>query len=358
MFLGKSKKIGERVMKKILLWGMVTLLCLMLAGFSVLAGCKEETATGEALEEAPEVVEEVGEEETDKESVKFVYATDIMDPWDTDHADEITRQAEDRGWELFLYNAEYDLERKISQMEEAITINPDVMGVLITDDVGLGPPIQKVAEAGIPVVGMAGILEEEYRPYLTASVIGSSYHQGEAAAELVYQGLVELYGEDLDGIQGTVLQGLWEMLLSKERDEGFKTKIEELIPGVTILDSQIATWEKGKALDITETWLATYDKIDFIFAANDGMALGAVEAVDAGGKLDSTIIVGVDGVNDALLEIKAGRLYGTVAYSPVNAAAAVVATAEKIVNGEEVEFLNILPNPKIWAENVDEFLSE
>ena len=126
---------------------------------------------------------------------------------------------------------------------------------------------------------------------------------------------------------------------------------------VEVLDVQVGNWDQAQGLTITETWLTNFPQIDGIAAANDGMALGAVEAADEAGRLDEIIIVAVDATQEALVSISEGRQYGTVLQDPVGAALLVYQVAEQILAGEEPEFVNLLPAPQISPDNVDEYLN-
>lgn len=97
-----------------------------------------------------------------------------------------------------------------------------------------------------------------------------------------------------------------------ERYEGFQKALKEN-PDVELLDMQVADWNPQKALNITETWLAKFNEVDGIWCANDGMALGAIQALKAKGLNGKVKVCGVDGVSGALEAIEAGDMVCTVA---------------------------------------------
>ena len=80
--------------------------------------------------------------------------------------------------------------------------------------------------------------------------------------------------------------------------------------------SQTANWERARAYTVAENLLQAHPQLVGIFAANDEMALGALEAVAAAGRLDSMRIIGFDAVPDAITNIRSGRLLGSVAQFP------------------------------------------
>lgn len=100
------------------------------------------------------------------------------------------------------------------------------------------------------------------------------------------------------------------------REAGFRKALEEY-PEITCVDMQVASWSQQDALEITETWLASYaDSIDGIFSANDMQALGAIEALKEYGLEGKVKVVGIDGVSEALQAIKDGNLVSTVYLNP------------------------------------------
>lgn len=113
---------------------------------------------------------------------------------------------------------------------------------------------------------------------------------------------------DAMGGQGGIiaLQGILDNVASKQRFEGLNNALKDA-PGITLLDQQTANWSRTEALSVTQTLLAKHgDQVKGIWAANDEMALGALEALKAAG-LEGTIpIVGFDAVPQALDEIKSG----------------------------------------------------
>ncbi|MCP4362031.1 MAG: sugar ABC transporter substrate-binding protein [Chloroflexi bacterium] len=108
------------------------------------------------------------------------------------------------------------------------------------------------------------------------------------------------------------LQGMLGNDSAVERYVGLQKALEEN-PGIELVDTQVADWSPQKALTITETWLAKYSDIDGIWCANDGMALGVIQALKAK-KLNGAIkTVGVDGVSEAIRAIENGDMVATVA---------------------------------------------
>ena len=127
--------------------------------------------------------------------------------------------------------------------------------------------------------------------------------------------LVNQLGADASG-PVLVIEGLSGNVTGQKRASGFSDKLGELAPGLEVVASLPGDWDRGKAANITNDILTSHPDLVAIFAANDGMALGAVETVYAAGKGGDVIVIGVDGNSDAVKSIKAGRLNASVAQLP------------------------------------------
>lgn len=89
-------------------------------------------------------------------------------------------------------------------------------------------------------------------------------------------------------------------------------------PGVELLDFQAADWNETKAFEITQAWLTRFgDKIKGVWAANDGMGIGALEALRQEGLDGKVKVTGIDGIDAAVAAVKSGEFAGTVAWDPL-----------------------------------------
>jgi ribose transport system substrate-binding protein len=93
---------------------------------------------------------------------------------------------------------------------------------------------------------------------------------------------------------------------------GFQAALKEY-PDIQMLDMQVASWSQDQAMSFTQTWLATYDDIGAIWAANDTMGLGAIEALKLEGKNGKILVNGCDGIAAAYEAIEAGDMACTIA---------------------------------------------
>ncbi len=119
---------------------------------------------------------------------------------------------------------------------------------------------------------------------------------------------------------------------------------------------QTANWRTDEALKIVENWLQSGTTINAIVANNDGMALGALKAVEDAKLLDKIKIYGLDATPDALAAVKDGRLTATISQSTTEQGRTAMETAYKIVKGESVAPGILVSFTLITKENVANFI--
>jgi len=131
-----------------------------------------------------------------------------------------------------------------------------------------------------------------------------------------------------------ILEGVMGSPPSTDRVAGFKQELAKILPQAKVVASISAEWDRLRALTITADTLAKTPDLNAVFAANDVMALGAIEAIRAAGKTNQIIVVGVDGVPDARKAILAGRMTASITQLPYLIGKRSVQIATKSVNGQ------------------------
>ncbi len=149
----------------------------------------------------------------------------------------------------------------------------------------------------------------DFNPNYVAHISFSGVPYGKAMAET----LIKAMG----GKGGIVaLGGIESNVPAIERKAGLEQALKEH-PDVKLLDLQVANWQATVALEKTNAWLTQFgDKIGGIWAANDDMALAAVEALRADGRAGKVPVTGIDGIKLAVEAILKGEMVGTVAWDP------------------------------------------
>ena len=142
-------------------------------------------------------------------------------------------------------------------------------------------------------------------------------------AHLSYDGVA--YGEEaasklfeaMGGKGGVVaLGGIFSNVPAIERKAGLDAALKKY-PGIQLLDFQVADWNSQKAFPIMQAWMTRFNsKIKGVWAANDDMALGALEALRAEGLAGQIPVTGMDGTQPGLAAIKVGELIASVDWDP------------------------------------------
>jgi ribose transport system substrate-binding protein len=134
---------------------------------------------------------------------------------------------------------------------------------------------------------------------------------------------------ELEGIAGTSA--------ARDRGQGFNDYMSSECSGVEIIARQTANFNRGEGLSVFENILQAEPVIDGVFAHNDEMILGAIEAAKAAGRDDEIIFVGFDAVDDAVAAVDAGDLAATIAQQPAVMGQLGVETAVIFLNGGTVD---------------------
>lgn len=258
------------------------------------------------------------------------------------------KEAERQGVELITVAPKdhTDFEGQIAILENFVQRGVDAIIMGVVDKAAVVPGQLRANEAGIPIVILNQINPQpgnvEIASYIGGSGIGGGMLLGQWTVDTFKEANVVI----IEGIPG---EG------SNERIDGW-TVITKYYPQIKILGSQIANWDEGKAMEVMENFLEAYPDIDYVFAANDSMALGAITAAKGAGRLSEIKFSGYDATLEALQSIKKGELTSTVIQPTKEQGEWGVQTAIKLAKGETVPFRQRVPINLITQENVDEFL--
>ena len=145
--------------------------------------------------------------------------------------------------------------------------------------------------------------------------------------------------------------------VAQQRSEGFNSVIAEN-PDMEIVACQVADFDRAKAMSVMENILQANPEIDGLYAANDEMLLGALEAMDAAGRTDDIVKVGCDAIDDTLEAIKDKRVEATIAEPPFFLGKAILNTAYDYLEGKEVEAHVVLDNQLVTQDTVDSLVTK
>ena len=187
---------------------------------------------------------------------------------------------------------------QMSQIEDAIIKRPGAVVFIPVDSKAMVPGIEKLNAANIPVVNIT----DQVLGGQSISFMGCD--ESNLSLNTARYLLQKMNGKG----NVIILEGVGGSQNSANRVGGYKKALTEF-PNVKLLASQPANFQRVQALQVTENLLQSYSQIDGILAANDAMALGAIEALDAAKR--KALVVGLNGTKEAIDSIKEGKLLAT-----------------------------------------------
>lgn len=253
--------------------------------------------------------------------------------------------AEGKPFELQCADAMGDSTKQLGDADTFIAAGVDVLIINPIDSSAVVPAVKAANEANIPVV-LAGVKANDGKYiYVGSRDYEAGHMQGEYLATTLPDNAKVLYLAGTSGAQHSV-----------ERHDGFLDALAEAGRGdVEILAELDANYEMAKGMQFTEDWIQKYPQFDAIVAANDSMALGAVEALKGANRLEGVQVSGIDGLKEAYAAIKAGEMVQTILQNAPGQAEAAYGVALKLKNGETVDDEVIVPFESVIADNVDQY---
>lgn len=292
-------------MKKIT--GILLIVCLAFG----LTGCNAITIDGEG-----EAMESVG-----NGSIGLSVST-LNNPFFVSLAEGAKAAAEEKGVSLAIADAGDDSAKQQNDIEDLISKNVSVLIVNPVDSDAVAPAVQNAISKGIRVISVDRVVNGVEVDCQIAS-------DNVAGAKMATEYLIEQIGE---GAKVAELQGVPGASATIDRGAGFHEAADETLD---VVASQSANFDRAEGMAVMENVLQSDGSIQGVFAHNDEMALGALQAIAATGK--DIKVVGFDATDDAVNEVKAGKMLATVAQKPELMGETAILTAIRLIAGEEVE---------------------
>lgn len=233
--------------------------------------------------------------------------------------------------DLVFADAQQKQENQIKAIRNFIDMGVDVIAFPPVVETGWEAVLTECKEAGIPVILVDRGVDESCADLYATQISSDFIWEGAQAADMV--------GELLGGSGKVVeLEGTVGASAANERKQGFDDELAAKYPDIEIVASQTGDFTRALGKEVMESFLKSYDDIDAVFAHNDDMALGAIEAIkEAGLKPGVDIkVVGCDGVKAAFEAMVAGEMNGTVECNPC-LAEQVFDAAAKLKAGETLD---------------------
>lgn len=234
----------------------------------------------------------------------------------------IEKEAKKRGMKVIIVDAQNDSSKQTSDVEDLIQQGVDALLINPTDSSAISTAVESANAVGVPVVTIDRSAEQGKVETLVAS---DNVKGGEMAAAFIADKLGK-------GAKVAELEGVPGASATRERGSGFHNIADQKLQVVT---KQSADFDRTKGLTVMENLLQGHPDIQAVFAHNDEMALGALEAINSSGK--DILVIGFDGNKDALASIKDGKLSATVAQQPELIGKLATEAADDILHGKKVQ---------------------
>lgn len=261
-------------------------------------------------------------------------------------ANSMDAAAKAAGAELIINEGGNDISRQISQIESGINQKVNAIIIEPVSVNGVIPAVEAARRAGIPVIIFNQKISD---PSKATTFVGVS---NDTLGALEMRRAVQ----DLGG-KGNVALLLGPMGSDGQlgRSKGYADVIAGN-PNIKVVFEETANWTTEEALKLVENWLQTGTALDAIVCQNDGMALGAVKAVEDKGLSGRIKVYGLDAVPDALKAVKEGRLEVSVSQATERQSRMAIDIAMKLYRGETVPAENLVEGEVIDKTNVDPHL--
>ncbi|MCB2291202.1 ribose ABC transporter substrate-binding protein RbsB [Clostridium sp. CS001] len=271
------------------------------------------TLTGCAAEKAAEGGKKIG----------LVLST-LNNPFFVSMKEGAEKKAKELGYEIIVLDSQNDATKERANVEDLVQQGISVLIINPTDSDAVA---NSIAVANDKKIKVLTVDRKANGGEVISHIASDNVKGGEMAAEFIL--------EKLGGKGNLVeLQGIPGASATRDRGQGFHNIVDNK-DGVKVVASQAADFDRQKGLTVTENVIQATPTFDAIFAHNDEMALGAIQAIKTANK--NVIIVGFDGNDDAKAAVASGELAATIAQKPDLMGEIAVENAVKVAKGETVE---------------------
>lgn len=246
----------------------------------------------------------------------------LNNPFFVTLSDGAKAKAKELGADLTVVDAGDDTAKQTSDIEDLISKNVAVLIVNPVDSDAVAPAVKDAVAKGIKVISVDRVVNG-------VSVDCQIASDNVAGAKMAGEYLLSLVG---DKAKVAELEGIPGASATIDRGKGFHQAVDGKL---TVAAKQTANFNRAEGLNVMENILQANGDIKGVFAHNDEMALGAVEAIAAAKK--NVVVVGFDATDDAKAAIKSGKMAATVAQKPELMGQTAVENAVKLAKGETVE---------------------
>lgn len=246
----------------------------------------------------------------------------LNNPFFVSLKDGVVAEAKKHGMETIVVDAQNDSAKQSNDVDDLMQKGVNVLLINPTDSAAISTVVQSANSLGIPVITLDRSADKGDVKALVAS---DNVKGGRMAAEFIEK----IVGKNAKVVE---LEGVAGASATRERGKGFHEVADQ---NLKVVAKQTADFDRTKGLNVMENLLQANPDVQAVFAHNDEMALGAIEAIKSSGK--DIPVIGFDGNDDALKSIKEGKLTATVAQQPDLIGQLAVQAASDVLQGKTVE---------------------
>ena len=235
-----------------------------------------------------------------------------------------------------------NVEEQKAMVEQVLKDRPDAVVFIPVDDVAMVDSVKKLNEAKIPIVLASNPLPGQFVTFVGADDCEIGYKQAR-------------YLFDKLGGKGkiVVIEGIPVAPTNRERVRGYKRAFSEY-PGIEVLGSGVGNYQQPDAKRVTAKFLQEHPQIDAVLSANDGMALGALEALKEANR--TAVVIGINGILPAVKLIETGALLASVDFNMFKIGCTATRAALRHLRGEKLPEKIMLPAEIIDKINYKDWL--
>jgi ribose transport system substrate-binding protein len=240
-----------------------------------------------------------------------------------------------------------NVDEQKAMVEQVLKDRPDAVIFIPVDDVAMVDSVKKLNDAKIPVVLVSNPLPGSFVTYVGADDFEIGYRE----ARYLFEHL---------GAKGkiVVIEGTPAAPTNRERVRGYQRAFAEF-PGIEVLGSGIGNYQQPDAKRVMEKFLGEQPQIDAVLSANDGMALGVLEALKQANR--TSVVIGINGILPAVKQIETGAILASVDFNMFKIGCVATRAAVRHLKREPLPEKVILPaeiidktNYKAWLVPVDQ----
>jgi ribose transport system substrate-binding protein len=283
-----------------------------------------------------------GDAAADSRSVTLAVST-LNNPFFVELRDGAQEAADAADVDLDVVDAQNDSATQTNQLATAATSGTDGVIINPVDSDAAAASVAPLVSDSTPIVAVDRAVNGAEVQSLVSSdnVAGGKQAADELAKAMGEKGTV------------IVLQGVAGTSASRDRGAGFAEGMKAY-PDIEIVAQQTANFDRAEALNVATNLLQANPGVTGLFAENDEMALGGIQALGARAGVDVKV-VGFDGTADGLAAIEAGTLTATIAQQPAELGKRSIEVLVQLLNDENVEEAIPVPVTTVTTENVADF---